>query len=114
MTQPGPRLTWWLPVVATTVMACWAESPRQPPVEPAPAPAAPHDAAFGDASVEERTAVGGVVSLRGNRSTATKRASVLIAQHCGEGAFTIVREGEEVIEATNTIEWRVHYECNQR
>jgi hypothetical protein len=43
-----------------------------------------------------------------------KRAGVLMAQHCGEGAFTIVREGEEVIEATNTIEWRVHYECNRR
>jgi hypothetical protein len=97
------------------VTACWAESPRQPPVDPAPAPAAPtRDAPSGDASVEQRTAVGGTVSLSGNRSTAKKRADVLMSQHCGEGAFAIVREGEEVIEATNTIEWRVHYECNRR
>jgi hypothetical protein len=109
------RFMWSLPVAAS-LAACWSESPRQPVVEPAPVPTtAAHDPPFGDAQVELRTGAGGVVSLHGNRSSAMKRADVLMAQHCGEGAFTIVREGEEVIESASvTTQWRVHYECNRR
>ena len=113
--RAATRLTWCLPFVAS-LAACWSESPRQPMVDPAPLPATPaHDPPSGDARVELRTGSGGVVSLRGNRSTAMKRADVLMAEHCGEGAYTIVREGEEVIESeTTTTQWRVHYECNRR
>ncbi len=54
-------------------------------------------AACGSARVIQRTQVGGVIELQGDRGKAMEQASQEMAAHCGPNNFTIVQEGEEAI-----------------
>ena len=85
-------------------------------------PPAVAPASRGDARVIQRTQVGGVIELGGDRSGAMQAAEQEMSAHCGPNNFTIVQEGEEVVGAdtlggsgatvrTETA-WRVHYQCN--
>jgi hypothetical protein len=54
-------------------------------------------AACGSARVIQRTQVGGVIELDGDRSKAMEQASQEMAAHCGPNNYTIVQEGEEAV-----------------
>ena len=53
--------------------------------------------ACGTARVIQRTQVGGVIELQGDRGKAMEQANQEMAAHCGPGNFTITQEGEEAI-----------------
>jgi hypothetical protein len=53
--------------------------------------------ACGTARVIQRTQVGGVLELQGDRGKAMEQANQEMAAHCGPGNFTITQEGEEAI-----------------
>jgi len=79
----------------------------------------------GEGRVIQRTQMGGVIELTGDRSAAMKQADEEMTAHCGPSNYTIVQEGEEAI-GTDTYDpnggsthsqrtltaWRVHYACN--
>lgn len=55
-------------------------------------------AACGSAKVIQRTQVGGVIELQGDRGKAMEQATQEMAAHCGgPGSWQITQEGEEVI-----------------
>src|SRR5262245_7471025 len=54
-------------------------------------------AACGSARVIQRTQVGGVIELQGDRGKAMEQANQEMATHCGPNNYTIVSEGEEAI-----------------
>lgn len=54
-------------------------------------------AACGSARVIQRTQVGGVIELQGDRGKAMEQANSEMAAHCGPNNYTIVQEGEEAI-----------------
>ena len=54
-------------------------------------------AACGSARVIQRTQVGGVIELQGDRGKAMEQANQEMASHCGPNNYTIVQEGEEAI-----------------
>jgi hypothetical protein len=47
--------------------------------------------------VIQRTQVGGVIELQGDRGKAMEQANQEMSAHCGPNNFTIVQEGEEAI-----------------
>ena len=59
-------------------------------------------AACGSARVLQRTQVGGVIELQGDRGKAMEQANQEMSAHCGPNNFTITQEGEEAI-GTDTI-----------
>ncbi len=59
-------------------------------------------AACGSARVLQRTQVGGVIELQGDRGKAMEQANQEMAGHCGPNNFTITQEGEEAI-GTDTV-----------
>jgi hypothetical protein len=54
-------------------------------------------AACGSARVIQRTQVGGVIELQGDKGKAMEQANQEMAAHCGPNNYTIVQEGEEAI-----------------
>jgi hypothetical protein len=54
-------------------------------------------AACGSARVIQRTQVGGVIELQGDRGKAMEQANQEMAAHCGPNNYTIIQEGEEAI-----------------
>jgi len=54
-------------------------------------------AACGSARVIQRTQVGGVIELQGDRGKAMEQAQQEMTAHCGPNNYTIVQEGEEAI-----------------
>ncbi|HWU90812.1 MAG TPA: hypothetical protein VN253_26280 [Kofleriaceae bacterium] len=55
-------------------------------------------AACGSAKVIQRTQVGGVIELQGDRAKAMEQANSEMAAHCGgPGSWDITQEGEEAI-----------------
>lgn len=54
-------------------------------------------AACGSARVIQRTQVGGIIELQGDRGKAMEQANQEMAAHCGPNNYTIIQEGEEVI-----------------
>jgi hypothetical protein len=54
-------------------------------------------AACGAARVIQRTQVGGVIELQGDRGKAMEQANQEMAAHCGPGNFIVESEGEEVV-----------------
>ena len=53
-------------------------------------------AACGTARVIQRTQVGGIIELNGDRGKAMEQANQEMAMHCGPN-FTVIQEGEEPI-----------------
>jgi hypothetical protein len=54
-------------------------------------------AACGSARVIQRTQVGGVIELQGDRGKAMEQANQEMTAHCGPNNYTIIQEGEEVV-----------------
>jgi hypothetical protein len=54
-------------------------------------------AACGTARVVQRTQVGGVLELQGDRAKAMEDANQQMAMHCGPNNFIVESEGEEVV-----------------
>src|SRR5438132_12648767 len=59
-------------------------------------------AACGSARVIQRTQVGGVIELQGDKGKAMEQANQEMAAHCGPNNYTIVQEGEEAV-GTDTV-----------
>ncbi len=79
-------------------------------------------AGCGNAVVIERTEVGGVIVLEGDRDRARPIALREAAAHCGDGKFVVVHEGDEVYDRTPGVdggpaiehtEHRLHYRCDE-
>ncbi len=97
-------------LIALLLAACGGPQPA--PLTSAAGSAAAPGQELGKARVDLRTMDGGVISLIGDREAAMTAANRTMAEHCGEGAYTITQEGEELDDGSGKPEWRVHYQCS--
>ena len=96
------------------VMLCACASSTPAPTQPSNRGAGERSPSAAGAStyVEQNGKTGGVLEMTGDRAAAMRDAEEKMRAHCGGESFTIVREGEELVEPARTATaWRVHYRC---